>query len=158
MPTMAYSLGRGISMLALMLLPACHTRVVQQGFGRCEFVSADSAPLGPIRRAASPRPGELRVRAHLRADAAQPYVVRLAPSDAGQPAREVTTDTVATFADLEPGKYKLRVGALAHASRSFEVEMPADSGRLLEVPLRYGGVGICEDGITLVRRPWWSFW
>jgi len=100
----------------------------------------------------------LHVKAHLREGVTQPYMVTLVPIDSGRPARSVTTDTVATFRDLPPGVYRLRLQTLSYSPRTVQLELSPDSGRDVDIPMRYGGVSFCEDGIRLVRRAWWRLW
>jgi hypothetical protein len=155
---MLYASAAALPLLAVLLLGACTPRVTQQAYSRCGLVPADSAPLGEVVARTSPIAGELHVKAHLREGVTQPYMVTLVPIDSGRPARSVTTDTVATFRDLPPGVYRLRLQTLTYSPRSVQLKLSRDSGQDVDIPMRYGGVSFCEDGIRLVRRAWWRLW
>jgi len=143
--------------LALLVSGACRPRFEQRWFGRCYEVPADTIPLGAVSLDPAGASGELRVRA-LPRDTTQPYRVILARTDSAAPDRRVDTDSVAVFRDVAPGTYRMDVRALVHSPRFVEASLGRDSGRAIVVPLRYGGVGVGEDGIETVRRPWWRIW
>jgi hypothetical protein len=134
---------------------ACYHRP-ERGFSRCTYVPADTLPLPEIVAATSGPVGELRVIARLR-DLGSPFRASLHSADSAAGELTVTTDSVAVFRGLQPGRYSLRLIALAHASRTIPIDLPLDSGRTLTIALRYGGISMCEDGISM-RGPWWRLW
>ena len=155
---MLYAAAAALPLLAVLLLAACSPRVTQQPYSHCGLVPADSAPLGEVVARTSPIAGELRVKAHMREGDTHPFAVTLVPIDSSRPGLSVTADTVATFRDLPPGVYRLRLQTLTYSQRSAELKLSPDSGQDVDIPMRYGGVSFCEDGIRLVRRAWWRIW
>jgi len=153
---MPYASTRALALLTTLAITACRPRVTQEGFGRCGLVSIDSTPLGNVVSRSSPIVGELRVHAQLRADTRQPFIVTIVSSDSGGQSFTATSDTVATFHELLPGRYKVRVRSVGYSPRSFGLLVAPDSGREFVVPLHSdGGIVVCEDGVREVRRPWW---
>ena len=155
---MPHASATALPLLAILLLADCSPPFAQQPYFRCGLVPADSAPLGEVVTRVSPIAGELQVKAQLREGVTQPYTVTLVPADSSRSVLRVTTDTVATFRDLRPGAYRLRLQALSYSPRSVDLQLARDSGQQVDVPMRHGGFSFCEDGIRLVRRPWWKVW
>jgi len=102
--------------------------VTQEGFGRCGLVPIDSTPLGNVVSRSSPIVGELRVHAQLRADTRQPFIVTIVSSDSGGPTFTATSDTIATFHELLPGRYKVRVSSVGYSPRSFSLLVAPTAG------------------------------
>jgi hypothetical protein len=150
------SFRRAVRHLALgCALAACYHRP-ERGFSRCTHIPADTLPLPEIVAATDGPVGELRVVARLRAPSSS-FRASLHSSDSAAVELTVTTDSVAVFRGLQPGRYSLRLIALAHISHTIPIELPLDSGRTLTIALRYGGISMCEDGMSR-RGPWWMLW